>query len=207
MRAALRAGAAVYNDGHYHAAHDAWAERWLELESGTHDELLLHGLIQFTAAVHHAHERNWEGTVGLAESAGEYLEGLPETYRTVDLAAVRAYLEELATDPEVIERRDPIDLRVGEDAPGLADLGLEEGVIAAGVLAEELGLAPEPIELAGEFALADLEDGRDDSQFIPLVRDFILRDDHRGLVHERLTAHVERRRAIEEDVGGLFEGE
>ena len=69
MREHLRAGIAVYNAGEYHAAHDAWEDYWLDLERGTDDERLLHGLIQFTAAVHHAEERNWEGAVGLAESA------------------------------------------------------------------------------------------------------------------------------------------
>ncbi|MFB6301121.1 MAG: DUF309 domain-containing protein, partial [Halobacteriales archaeon] len=52
MDAHLRAGIAIYNAGGYHAAHDAWEDHWLDLESGTDDERFLHGLIQFTAAVH-----------------------------------------------------------------------------------------------------------------------------------------------------------
>ncbi len=43
LRDQLRAGAAIYNDGYYHAAHDAWEARWLECEDGTDDERLLHG--------------------------------------------------------------------------------------------------------------------------------------------------------------------
>jgi len=53
---ALRAGIAIHNAGHYHAAHDAWEDEWLELDDGS-DERLLHGLIQFTAAIHHARNR------------------------------------------------------------------------------------------------------------------------------------------------------
>ncbi|NIS31883.1 MAG: DUF309 domain-containing protein, partial [Actinobacteria bacterium] len=59
MDAHLRAGIAIYNAGGYHAAHDAWEDHWLELEAGTDDERFLHGLIQFTAAVHHAQGANW----------------------------------------------------------------------------------------------------------------------------------------------------
>ena len=77
MEAALRAGVAIYNAGEFHAAHDAWEAEWLGLDDGTDDERLLHGLIQFTAVVHHARERNWSGAVGLAESAGEYLADHP----------------------------------------------------------------------------------------------------------------------------------
>jgi predicted metal-dependent hydrolase len=73
MESHLRAGVAVYNAGQYHAAHDAWEDHWLDLEQGTDDEQFLHGLIQFTAAVHHARTRNWSGATGLASSARDYL--------------------------------------------------------------------------------------------------------------------------------------
>jgi len=69
MEAHLRAGIAVFNGGGYHTAHDCWEARWLDLESGTDDERFLHGLIQYTAAVHHASERNWGGATGLADGA------------------------------------------------------------------------------------------------------------------------------------------
>ena len=80
MNAHLRAGVAVYNAGRFHAAHDAWEEYWLGLESGADDERFLHGLIQFTAVVYHATEDNWSGAQGLAESAREYLADLRETH-------------------------------------------------------------------------------------------------------------------------------
>ena len=34
MRDHLRAGIAVFNAGDFHDAHDAWEDRWLDLESG-----------------------------------------------------------------------------------------------------------------------------------------------------------------------------
>ena len=204
VRDHLRAGAAVYNDGFHHAAHDAWEERWLECEDGTDDERLLHGLIQFTAAVHHARGRNWEGAVGLAASARDYLSGLPDDYRDVRLPPVRSFLAALAADPEVIERRPPVRLAHGDDVPRLADLEFEPTAIAAPILADELGYDPEPLERARSYARRDLEAGADDSRFITLLFDFVREDEHRGIVYQRLTDHVGRRRAKEDDVEGLF---
>ncbi|MCU4741088.1 DUF309 domain-containing protein [Halobacteria archaeon AArc-m2/3/4] len=204
MRDPLRAGIAIYNDGYYHAAHDAWEARWLECESGTPDERLLHGLIQFTAAIYHAHNGNWEGATGLAESAGDYLAGLPTEYRDVALEPVRTLLETLASDPEVVERRPPLPLEHEGTMPGLADLSLAATTIAAPILAEDLGFDEEPIERAIEYAKTDLEAGRDDSRFVSLVVDFVREADHRGIVYQRLTGHVERRTAKERDVEGLF---
>ena len=206
MRSFLRAGVAVYNDGHYHAAHDAWEAHWLGLEEGTDDERLLHGLIQFTAAVYHARERNWAGAVGLAESAGEYLEGLPADYRGCNVKDVRAYLAVLGADPELIERRRPLALVHEDEALRLADLDPGEVAIAAEVLTEEWGYDEAPIERAGEYALADLEAGREDSQFLSLLYAFVEEASaDRDVVYRRLAGLVDRRASREGDVEGLFE--
>ncbi|TYT62676.1 DUF309 domain-containing protein [Natrialba swarupiae] len=204
MRDQLRAGAAIYNDGYYHAAHDAWEDHWLELEAGTDDEQLLHGLIQATAAVYHAQDRNWDGTTGLADSALAYLEGLSSTYRDVRLVPIRTYLATLATDPEVVERRPPIRIEHDETTPTRATLGFEATAIAASTLADALGFEEESIERAHAYAERDLAAGEDDSRFITLLFDFVREDDHRGIVFQRLTDHVDRRRTREEDVDGLF---
>ncbi|WP_265109764.1 DUF309 domain-containing protein [Halosolutus halophilus] len=204
MRDRLRAGVAVYNDGYYHAAHDAWEDYWLDLDAGTDDERLLHGLIQFTAAVYHARDRNWAGAVGLARSGRDYLDGLPADYRDVRLDAIRSVLETLAADPEVVERRSPPPIEHEGTTPALADLGFEPTAIAAVVLAEELEFDEEPIDRAKAYAESDLAAGEDDSQFITLLFDFVREDEHRGIVFQRLTEHVQRRTHREEDVEGLF---
>ncbi|WP_254528652.1 DUF309 domain-containing protein [Natrinema gelatinilyticum] len=204
MRDRLRAGVAIFNDGYYHAAHDAWEDRWLELKSGSDDERLLHGLIQYSAAVYHARERNWEGAVGLAESAGGYLAALPADYRGLRLEPVRSALAQLAADPEVIERRSPVRLEHEGSTPTRSDLGFGPTAIAAVVLAEEFGFDEEPIERARAYARRDLEAGADDSLFITLLFDFVREDEHRGLVAQRLADHVGRRQAREADVDGLF---
>ncbi|QSG03932.1 DUF309 domain-containing protein [Natranaeroarchaeum sulfidigenes] len=204
MDAELRAGVAIYNAGEYHAAHDAWEERWLELEDGTDDERFLHGLIQFTAAIYHAHNRNWAGATGLAESALGYLDGLPDPYRDVRLDGVRTYLDVLADDPEVIERRDPPELMWNGTALGLPELEVDAAFLVASVLAEEDDRWDESlVEDAVSYAREELDAA--ETTFLTLVLDFVGDHENRGLIYQRLVEHVERRKHREEDVDGLFE--
>jgi predicted metal-dependent hydrolase len=204
MDAQLRAGVAVYNAGHHHAAHDAWEQRWLDLEEGD-DERFLHGLIQFTAAVYHARERNWSGAVGLADSAGDYLADLPADYRGVNVGRVREYLAALAQDPERIERAPAPALTYGGEALGLADLEFEATAVAAEVLAEDLGYDEDAVERAVEYARADLEAGEEGSRFVTFLLDFVRDPDSRAIVAQRLSEHVDRREGRESDVDGLFD--
>lgn len=207
MEDALRAGIAVYNDGEFHAAHDAWEDRWLGLESGSDEERLLHGLIQFTAAVFHARNRNWSGAAGLAASAVEYLEALPPDYRGVNVEAVRAYLRRLGADPEYVERERPLPLTHEGEAVGLSDLDFEAAALAAGVLAGEYDrFDATVVDRAVAFAREELAGGVR-TRFIALVMDFAADAAHRDLVYRRLAAHVEERERRERDVDGLFDPE
>ncbi|WP_247729780.1 DUF309 domain-containing protein [Halovivax limisalsi] len=206
METALRAGIAVYNDGHYHAAHDAWEAHWLDLESGTGDEVLLHGLIQFTAAVHHAHGRNWEGAVGLAESARDYLADLPADYRGCNVGAARRFLAALAADPELVERRRPLSLSHEGTILTLSDCSPAEIAVAATVLADEWGYDEGVVERAGEYALTGAERDRTGTPFRALLRDFVAGDaKNRDIAYQRLRQRVDRRDSTIADVEGLFE--
>lgn len=206
MDAHLQAGAAVYNAGEFHAAHDAWEDYWLDLPAGTDDEQFLHGLIQFTAAIHHAQDGNWEGMQGLANSASKYLGGLPADYRGINVGPVREYLGTLASDPEFVERAVPPALTVEGRAQTLDDLDFEAAAIAAGVIAEEYEFYDdEVVEQAAAYASEDLQAGDDGSKFIALVMDFARDETNRGIIYQRLSQHVEKRRAREEDVEGLFD--
>ncbi len=204
MDAALRAGIAIYNQEEYHAAHDAWEDHWLSLESGTEDERLLHGLIQFTAAVYHATNRNWAGATGLAESAQEYLAPLPEDYRTVNLHTVMTALERISRDPELIERTTPPVLTYGGHPVTAADLDFEETVIFATVVAEEHGYDRQPVNRAIEYATEAVE-ADESNPFVGLVFDFVREPNHRDIIMARLSEHVARREHEESDVMGLFE--
>jgi predicted metal-dependent hydrolase len=205
MRAQLRAGAAVYNAGEYHGAHDAWEDRWLDLEPGSDDERFLHGLIQFTAALHHARQANWAGLAGLVDSARGYLDGLPGDYRDVNLAELRRYLDAMHADPEFVERRAPPPMTHEGEAVGVDDLDFEAAAIAADVLAEEYDRYEEAVV---ERAVADAREElaeAGDGQFVALVMDFVAEAGDRDLVYQRLVQHVERRNAEREDVEGLFD--
>jgi len=204
MDAHLQAGVAIYNAGHYHAAHDAWEDHWLDLSEGD-DERFLHGLIQFTAAVYHAHDRNWSGATGLAGSAREYLADLPAAYRDVNVGAVRTFLAALECDPERIERGPAPALTYAGDALALGDLDFPATTVAASVLAEELGYDETVLARAVEFARADLEAGAATSEFVTLLFDFVRDAENRGVVVQRLADHVDRRADREGDVDGLFE--
>lgn len=200
----LRAGVAVHNAGFHHAAHDAWEERWLSLDDGDERDLL-QGLIQFTAAVHHAHGRNWRGATGLAASAGEYLAGLPDDYRGVNVADVRAWLGRLERDPGLVERQPVLRLTCGGRSLALEDLDYPAVAVAAPLMAEGTGYDPSLLERASEYALADLEREAVGSPFVTLVLDFVTDDERRPVVARRLGEHVERRRARDADVEGLFD--
>lgn len=173
MDAHLRAGVAVYNEGDYHGAHDAWEALWLEMESGTDDERLLHGLIQFTAAVFHARNGNWAGAVGLAGSGRGYLRDLPDDYRGVNVETVRSFLEALEADPVRIERARPPALTVDGEVLTFDDLGFDAAVIAAGVLAAEYGYDESRREAAAAFARESLGDDAVTDSFDTLVLAFL----------------------------------
>ena len=134
MDAALRAGIAIYDAGHYHAAHDAWEAHWLSLSEGSDDERFLHGLIQFTALVHHGRRANWDGVRGLAESADGYLAALPDGYRGVNLADVRRFLARAETDPTAVDWDRPPALTYRGAPLALADLDDDAARVAADVL-------------------------------------------------------------------------
>ncbi|MFB6083549.1 MAG: DUF309 domain-containing protein [Halorientalis sp.] len=204
MEAPLRAGIAIYNAGDYHEAHDAWEDRWLALEEGTDDERFLHGLIQFTAAVHHATERNWPGVTGLADSAGDYLVDLPADYRGVDVAGVREYLTALRADPERIERAPPLALTHEGDRLVPDDLDFEESAVAAAVYAADGPYDESVLERGIEYAREAVADGEETSPFVTFVMDFARDRAHRDTIYRRLSARVERRQRREADVDGLF---
>ncbi|KAB1197254.1 MULTISPECIES: DUF309 domain-containing protein [Haloferax] len=205
MDDSLRAGVAIYNAGSYRAAHGAWESTWLDLEDGSDDERFLHGLIQFTAAVHHAREGNHSGATGLAESAQGYLDGLPDTYRGVELDGVRAYLAQLESDPDVAVRDDPLELRVDGHVVTPDELDFDAIAVAAEVLAEELDGYDEAIVAdAVAYAREEVADGTQ-TQFTAMVFDFVQNEVQRGLVYQRMGEHVRLRRRRKDDVSGLFE--
>lgn len=208
FRPALRAGLALYADGEYRAAHDPWEAVWLGLDADADpvDEPLLHGLIQFTAAVHHARTRNWDGATGLAGSAADYLADLPADARGLDLGTVRDYLRALERDPERVERGPPPALAHEGRRVTYADLSVGAAALAAEALAEGEGFSDDAeavVADAARYAREEVGTGR--STFAALLFDLLAGEPSRGFVFERLERHVAERRRREEDVEGLFD--
>jgi hypothetical protein len=203
VRDHLRAGIAVYNEGRFHAAHDAWEEYWLDLDEGD-DERFLHGLIQFTAVVYHASEENWSGAQGLAESATEYLNGLPDPYRGVALSEVRSFLASTAADPHHVTAVAPPTLTHEGDAVGYDSLDFGATAVAAEVLAEAGRYDEAVVESAIEYARDEI-DTAGGSQFVGMLFSFVRERDQRPVVYQRLRDHVELEQQKDEDVRGLFE--
>jgi hypothetical protein len=210
VAAALRAGAAVYNaarertgvdaEAAVRPAHDPFEAAWLDLPEGTPDERLLHGLVQFVAAVHHARRGNGEGATGLAASGRGYLREL-DGHRGVNVEEVRVFLERLAAGDA--DSDGPPALAVDGTEPAPADLGAdpEAALRAAGALADALDYDADPVERGTTYARSELPDG---GRFLRLVLDFVADGAHRRTVHRRLADHVARRRRREADVEGLF---
>ena len=203
MDAHLRAGLAVYNAGRFHAAHDAWEDYWLDLDDGD-DERFLHGLIQFTAVVHHATGENWSGAQGLAESAGEYLAELPADYRGVNLDDVRPFLKRVADDPTVVDWAQPPELSHQGAVIGYSDLDFEATAVAAGVLAEADNYDEAVIEDAIDYARGELDE-RGEGRFVGQLFAFVQETENRPFVYSHLAHHVERERQKDDDVAGLFD--
>ncbi|ESP89299.1 DUF309 domain-containing protein [Candidatus Halobonum tyrrellensis] len=207
FRPALRAGLALYADGEYRPAHDPWEAVWLGLDADADpvDEPLLHGLIQFTAALHHARTGNWSGATGLARSAGDYLAGLPADARGLDLDAVRDYARGLERDPERVERGPPPRVTHEGAYVTYADLSVEAAALAAEALAAGDGFSE-----AAEGVVADAaryareERGTGRSTFAALLFDLLAGDPSRAFVFDRLERQAANRRRKEEDVKGLF---
>ncbi|WP_430504275.1 DUF309 domain-containing protein [Haloparvum sp. PAK95] len=198
---ALRAGIVLYERGYYHAAHDPWEAAWLPRDGA--DANLLQGLIQLTAAVHHARDHNWSGATGVATSGYEYLAAVPDDHAPVDLGPARRYLARLAVDPEHAERRDPPPLPYEGGAVGVDGLGFDALALAVGAVAEETNLDESVVADAIRYARE--EQGSGQARFRGLLADLVAEDpERRAVAYARLESHVERERSKERDVDGLF---
>jgi len=198
---ALRAGIVLYERGYHHAAHDPWEAAWLPRD-GT-DADLLQGLIQLTAAIHHARDHNWSGATGLATSGYEYLTAVPEDHTPVDLDPALRFLARLAVDPEHAERREPPPLAYEGSAVSVGGLGFDALALAVEAVAEETSLDEDVVADAVRYARE--EQGSGQARFRGLLADLLAEDpERRAVAYARLESHVERERAKEWDVEGLF---
>jgi len=97
---------AIHNAGHYHAAHDAWEDEWLELR-----RRLRRATAPRSHPVHGGHpprpNRTGRAPWASARAAPATLADLPADYRSVNVGAVRAYVDALGRDPSTSSGRPP----------------------------------------------------------------------------------------------------
>ena len=103
------AGIDLYNAGEFHAAHDAWEERWRD-EAGPREKLFLQALIQSAVVFHHIEIGRRGAARRMYRMAKEKFARLGEArFMSLDIAEYLAGLEralrwlEEAEDPREVE--------------------------------------------------------------------------------------------------------
>lgn len=192
----LRAGIALYNTGHYLAAHEPLEELWLEAPAGERDDCV-QGLIQATAAVYKSRVGNETGAVGLAESAIEYVTACGE----LDVDSLATWLDRLVGEPDLGKRERPPTLEIDDETVTVDDLRFPAAAIAATALAETRG--HDDVEAAIAYARRDFKAGKPSNPLVTLTLDYLR--DVSPIAKRRLEEHAQRRRQRDADVDGLFE--
>jgi predicted metal-dependent hydrolase len=87
---ALAEGLRCYRNEEFFLAHEHWEGIWMQCEA--EEKTFLQALIQITVAFHHRQRGNLAGTVSLLGRALRKLEGYPQSYCGVEVAALRGSL-------------------------------------------------------------------------------------------------------------------
>lgn len=97
--ASFAEGVRLFNEGHYWHAHEQWERCWLVAEG--EDERFYKAIIQAAAALVKWQQGNSRGLARNWAKSRSRLVTLPDQYRGLDLAALRARLDALAAGEEV----------------------------------------------------------------------------------------------------------
>lgn len=109
------AGIDLYNAGEFHAAHDAWEERWMG-EVGPQEKLFLQAMIQSAVAFHHLEIGRPGAARRMHQMAGEKFARLRTTvFMSLDLDDYQKQLE--AALAWLRDAPDPRDLEHPEIVP------------------------------------------------------------------------------------------
>jgi hypothetical protein len=106
------AGIDLYNAGEFHAAHDAWEDRWMG-EVGQWEKLFLQAMIQSAVAFHHLEIGRPGAARMMYQRAKEKFARLPDTrFMSLDLTAYQSELDRclawLLTVPDPRELEQPL---------------------------------------------------------------------------------------------------
>ncbi|MGM0577179.1 MAG: DUF309 domain-containing protein [Myxococcota bacterium] len=106
--ARLARGAALFRRGDYLEAHEVWEDGWRPMPPGP-DREIAQGLIQAAVALHHRARGNDRGARAVGERALRRLEGVPATWRGLDLETLRWDLARGLEDARGIVRLRPVE--------------------------------------------------------------------------------------------------
>ncbi|GAB3420331.1 hypothetical protein GCM10027435_22790 [Haloparvum alkalitolerans] len=204
VETALDAGRVLLTQGHLRPARESFERAWRPLPAGSDDERLLRGLIGLVDAVRGARRGDADSVRAAAATARESLASVPAGHRGIavgDLGEYLATLSATATDPTTVEREPP---DLAPDAPDpLAEPTLDAVLLAVEPLADVLdGVDPSVVADAARYAREERGTGR--TRYAELLTAFLADPDQRAPVYARLRDRVERERAKEDDVAGLF---
>ncbi len=90
-----REGIDLFNRGEFWHAHEAWETRWLR--SSGRPRQFIQGLIQVAAALVHWQRGNQRGLLRNWHKAQIKLSAVPSSYAGIDLAALGAWMDGMAT--------------------------------------------------------------------------------------------------------------
>jgi predicted metal-dependent hydrolase len=111
LRRAVIHGVRLFNAGEYHEAHDCFEDEWFNYGNGRMEKSFLQGMTQVAAGAYkYVDFDNEAGLRRLFETGHGYLEGIPDGYYGVDVAALREEVTAIRYDPERVR-----DLRVALD--------------------------------------------------------------------------------------------
>ena len=113
----LAMGLACYCAAHFFEAHEHWECVWLTLQEP--EKSFLQSLVQVTAAFHHFQADNRAGAVSLLRRALNRLSQCPAVFGGIDVASLRAEVEEWlqalesapTTRPPAYPKIRPVDAR------------------------------------------------------------------------------------------------
>ena len=221
VAAAIAAGAALFNEGRFLAARDAWSagrrspgadsaddgrDDGADAADGDcdspDDERLLRALAATATATHRAADGDRSGAAERADDAVAALTDVSDP-RGVELTPVREWAERLAADPGDVESANAPRIRVDGETPEFGGLSLAAAGVAATALART-GEPGDPTTLATAADFAREERGTGRTEFAELLFAYLRTPDARPQVAARLGDHVEREERKRRDVDGLF---
>ncbi|QCW02116.1 DUF309 domain-containing protein [Natrinema pallidum] len=103
LRRAVVHGVALFNARAFHESHDCFEAEWYNYGRGTTESAFLHGLVQVAAGAYkHFDFENDDGMRSLFETAGQYLDDVPNDYYGVDVRDVRTTIANALDDPTAL---------------------------------------------------------------------------------------------------------